>query len=445
MEGDSTKRRKFLAGLGIAPIVTSAVAQPARPLLVILSPVSPNNEVVMRSVNRPFKEALFKLGYEPGRNIDIAERFAEGDESRLPALAAELVALRPQVLFTHTSYAAVAAAHATRSIPIVVGPAGENTLRELAGGSLARPSTNVTGFVLGNAEMDDKCITLLMEAVPSAFLKGLQDLGYVDGKNITLEIRSSSGKPEALPGAAAELVQLKADVIFVTGPAPIRAVLAATRSIPVVALDLETEPVRAGRAQSLARPGGNLTGLFLDLPGIAGKWLQLLREAAPRAQRVGVLWDSSTGPEQLDAARAAALGMGVELIVMEIPSAEDFEPVLAAGLKAGMRALMQLSSPLVSTLSRQSAAFAAQQRLPGISAFRRFADEGGLLSYGPVRVDMYRNAATFVAKILKGARPGELAIEQPARFELVVNLKAAKALGLAMAQALLLRADEVIE
>ena len=278
-----------------------------------------------------------------------------------------------------------------------------------------------------------------------AFLKGLQDLGYVDGKNITLEIRSSSGKPQALPGIAAELVQLKAEVIFVTGPAPIRAVLAATRSIPIVALDLETEPVRAGWAQSLARPGGNLTGLFLDLPGIAGKWLQLLREAAPRAQRVGVLWDPSTGAVQLDAAKAAAKGLGAELVVMEISSAEDFEPALATGLKAGMRALLQLSSPLVSTLSKPSAVFAAQHRLPGISAFRRFADEGGLLSYGPLRVEMYRNAATYVAKILKGARPGELAIEQPARFEFVVNLVAAKALGLSLPPTLLVRADEVIQ
>jgi len=154
-----------------------------------------------------------------------------------------------------------------------------------------------------------------------AFLKGLQDRGYVDGKNITLEIRSSSGKPEALPGVAAELVQLKADVIFVTGPAPIRAVLGVTRTIPIVALDLETEPVKAGWAQSLARPGGNLTGLFLDLPRIAGKWLQLLREAAPRAQRVGVLWDSTSGSVQLDAVKAVAKDLGAELIVLEVGSA----------------------------------------------------------------------------------------------------------------------------
>jgi len=212
-----------------------------------------------------------------------------------------------------------------------------------------------------------------------------------------------------------------------------------------VALDLETEPVRAGWAQTLALPGGNLTGLFLDLPAIAGKWLQLLREAAPRAQRVGVLWDSTTGTEQLDAAKAAAKDIGVELIVMEIRSLEGLEAALAAGLKAGMRAMMQLSSPLISQLSKPSAGFVAQQRLPGISAFRRFADEGGLMTYGPVRVEMYRRAASYVDRILRGARPGELAIEQPARFELVINLKAAKAMGLTFPQSLLLLADEVIQ
>jgi putative ABC transport system substrate-binding protein len=303
----------------------------------------------------------------------------------------------------------------------------------------ARPRRPVVGVMLTDGVNAMSTFTL------PAFLQGLQELGYIDGKNITLHVRSTSGKPQALPGIAAELVQRQVDVIFVTGPAPIRAVLAATRTIPIVALDLETEPVRAGWAQSLALPGGNLTGLFLDLPAIAGKWLQLLREAAPRAERVGVLWDSTTGPEQLDAAKAAAKEIGVELIVMEIRSVEGLEPALAAGVKAGMRALMQLSSPLISQLSKPSAAFVAQQRLPGISAFRRFADEGGLMTYGPVRVEMYRHAAGYVDRILRGARPGELAIEQPARFELVVNLKAAKALGLTFPQSLLLRSDEMIQ
>jgi putative ABC transport system substrate-binding protein len=278
-----------------------------------------------------------------------------------------------------------------------------------------------------------------------AFVQALHELGYTDGRNITIDIRSADGKSLALPSLATALTQRKVDVIFVTGPAPIRAVLGATRTIPIVALDQETAPVQAGWAQTLSRPGGNLTGLFLDLPAIAGKWLQLLREAAPQARRVGVLWDSTTGPAQLDAAKAAARGLGAELIVMEISGAEDLDSALAAGLKAGMRAVMQLSSPAISALSKRSAAFVAHQRLPGISAFRGFAAQGGLLSYGPVRVDMYRRAASYVARILEGAGPGELAIEQPARFELVINRTTAKALDLTIPQSLLLRADEVIE
>lgn len=301
------------------------------------------------------------------------------------------------------------------------------------------PRRPVVGVLLTDAANSAAAFTL------PAFVQGLQELGYIDGKNITLDVRSAAGSSSALPGLAVELAQRKVDVIFVTGPAPIRAVLAATRTIPIVALDLETEPVRAGWAQTLARPGGNLTGLFLDLPAIAGKWLQLLREAAPRAQRVGVLWDPSTGPEQLDAAKAAAKDIGVELIVMEIRSADGLAPALDAGLKGGMRAMMQLSSPVISQLSKQSAAFAARQHLPGITAFRRFAEEGGLMSYGPIRIEMYRHAASYVDKILRGAKPGELAVEQPALFELVVNLKAAKALGLTLPQSLLLRADEVIQ
>ena len=162
------KRRNFLIGLGTGCLAATAAAQQPRPLLAILSPASPRNEVVMRLVNEPFKQALMKLGYEPGRNIDIVERFAEGDESRLPALAAELVALRPQVLFTHTAYAAIVAARATRAIPIVVGPASETALLELAGGSLARPTTNVTGFSIGSTESEAKCISLLIEAAPAA-------------------------------------------------------------------------------------------------------------------------------------------------------------------------------------------------------------------------------------------------------------------------------------
>jgi putative tryptophan/tyrosine transport system substrate-binding protein len=227
-------RRQFLVGLGPMALTAGAAAQPQRPMIAILSPASPLNEMARRNVHQPFMDALRKLGYEEGRHIDIVERFAEGDESRLPALAAELVALQPRVLFTHTGYAASAAAHATRSIPIVVGPAGETVLRELAGGSLARPSTNVTGFVLGSAEIDDKCVTLLMEAVPAArrlgvlinprnpgqkrYTGALKGASVVRGKTL---VRLESAGLVDIDAALTSAAQQRLDVLFVADDAQI--------------------------------------------------------------------------------------------------------------------------------------------------------------------------------------------------------------------------------
>lgn len=273
---------------------------------------------------------------------------------------------------------------------------------------------------------------------------GLRDLGYVDGKNILLEIRSAGGNPDALPALSAELLKRGVDVLYATGPAAIRAARDATTTVPIVSLDLETDPVQAGWARSVARPGGNITGLFLDLADLAGKWLQLLREAAPGIRRVGVVWDSTTGSAQLKAAKAAAEGFGIELEVIEIRRAEEFGTALATGARAGSRAIVLLSSPLISTGSTQLAEFVMKDRLPAISPFRRFADAGGLMSYGPDFDEFRRQAASYIDRILKGAKPGDLPIERPAKYELVVNAKTAKVLGLRIPQALLVRADEVI-
>jgi putative ABC transport system substrate-binding protein len=278
-----------------------------------------------------------------------------------------------------------------------------------------------------------------------AFTQGLRDLGYVEGKNIIIEIQSAGGKPSALPGLAAVLVQRKVDIIFATGPAAISAARDATSVAPIVAMDLETDPVEAGWVKSLARPGGNLTGLFLDLPGLAGKWLELLRAAAPAIRRVGVLWDSTTGSAQLIAARAAAQGFALDLQVIEVRSDEEIDAALGAGVGAGSRALVMLSSPTISNHQKGIAAFALKNRLPAISPFRSFPDAGGLIAYGPDVNDMRRRAASYVDKILKGAKLGDLPIEQPTKFELVINLKTAKALGLTIPQSLLVRADEVIQ
>lgn len=276
-------------------------------------------------------------------------------------------------------------------------------------------------------------------------VQGLRDLGYIDGKTIAIEIRSAGGNPDALPRLAAELVQLKVDVLYAIGPAAVRAARNATPVLPIVALDLETDPVQAGWVRSLARPGGNLTGLFLNFPGLTGKWLELLREAAPGIRRVGLLWDSTTGSAQVDAAKAAAQRFAIDLQVMEVRSSDDFDAALRAGLSAGSRAIVLLSSPLISSGSRQIADFVVKSRLPAISPFRRFADAGGLMAYGPNLQEFYRRSATYADKILKGAKPGDLPIEQPTTFELVINQKTAKALGLTIPQSILLRADEVIQ
>ena len=278
-------------------------------------------------------------------------------------------------------------------------------------------------------------------------VQGLREAGFEEGKNFSFEIRNAAGQPAALDGLAAELVKLRVAVIYAIGPAAIRAALAATRVIPIVALDFETDPVKAGWARSLARPGGNLTGLFLDNVALVGKWVELLHAAAPAVRRVGLLWDSTTGPDQLAAAKAAAQGFGIETHVMELRSADGVEAALKSGSSAGVKAMVILGSPEFTRArsTQRIAAFVASNRLPAISPFRNFPDGGGLMSYGLIREQFEPRAGVLIGKTLNGAKPGDLAIELPSKFALVTNLKTARALGLRMPQALLLRADEVIE
>ena len=277
------------------------------------------------------------------------------------------------------------------------------------------------------------------------FRDAMRDFGHVEGRTYLIVPRSSEGRPETLPGLAAELVRLNVDVLYASGPAAVKAAKSATGIISIVALDLETDPVATGLVRSLGRPGGNITGLFLDQPTLAGKWLELLGQAAPGRKRVGVLWDATTGTAQLAAARSAAQRLGIELQILEIRAEDELDKALRSALVGNVQAIMVLSSPLASTNSKRIAEFATQHRLPGISLFRTFADSGGLLSYGPDLLVFRRFAATYVERILKGAKPADLPIQQPSTFELVINLKTAKALGLTIPQSLLLRADEVIE
>jgi putative ABC transport system substrate-binding protein len=277
------------------------------------------------------------------------------------------------------------------------------------------------------------------------FRDAMREFGYVEGRTVTIERRSSDGRTDELPRLAAELVQRNVDVIYATGPAALRAAKAATTKIPIVALDLETDPVTTGIVRSLGRPGGNVTGLFLDQPILAGKWLELLMEAAPGRRRVGLLWDVTTGDSQLKAAQAAAQRLGAVLHVFEIRTGADLDPALHNALARNVQSIMMLSSPIVSPNSKHLAQFTMKNRLPGISPFRAFAEGGGLLSYGPDLVAFRRFSATYVDKILKGGKPAELPIQQPTNFEFVVNQKTARELGLDIPPSMLVRADEVIQ
>jgi putative tryptophan/tyrosine transport system substrate-binding protein len=274
---------------------------------------------------------------------------------------------------------------------------------------------------------------------------GLHEAGYVEGETIKIEARWAEGKPDTLPQLTRELVQLNADVLVAIARPSIEAARAATNKLPIVANDLESDPVASGYVQSLAHPGGNLTGLFLDAPTICGKWLQQIGDIIPNLKSIAVLWDATTGTYQLDAIKTAAATASISLAVMEFRDNAGLELALETGLGARPQAVVQLGSPLIRQAGARIAEILSAHRIPGISQFRSFADGGGLMSYGPDLIHLYRRIGPIVGKILHGARPADLPIERPTKFELVVNVKAAKALGVTIPSSLLNTADDVIE
>ena len=281
-----------------------------------------------------------------------------------------------------------------------------------------------------------------------AFRQGLRDLGYVEGGNVVLEYRDAEGKPERFPALAAELVALKVDVIV--APTTLAAVAAeqATRTIPIV-FATAGDPVTSGLVISLARPGGNVTGLSILAPELVGKRLELLTQAVPGVSRVAVLWHPGGMGERMDKdmakeADAAARALGVRLHFVEARGPADFERAFSDVTRGHAGALTVLGSTMFSDERRRLVDLAARNRLPAVYTSKEFVDAGGLMAYGPNVADLYRRAATYVDKILKGATPTDLPVEQPTKFVLVVNLKTAKALGLTIPPSLLLRADEVI-
>ena len=279
----------------------------------------------------------------------------------------------------------------------------------------------------------------------AALVRSLRRIGFIEGETIRIEYRWGEGKPQTLAGLAAELVRLKVDAIIALGRGSIVAAKAASSTVPIVGVDLEADPVASGFVASLARPGGNITGLFLDQAAMAGKWLQLMREVLPTAQRFAVLWDANTGPYQRDAITVVAKAMAVDLRVLEFRDLVGLESVLTLGLQDRPHAIVQLGSPLFSQFGSRIAEFLAPHRFPGISPHREFPTHGGLMSYGPNRTLFFERLGDYVSRIVKGAPVGELPVEQPTHFEFVVNLKAAKALGIKFPIGVLTRVDEVIE
>jgi putative ABC transport system substrate-binding protein len=287
-----------------------------------------------------------------------------------------------------------------------------------------------------------------------SFKQGLKERGYTEGKNILLDYRYAEGNVDRLPSLAAELVQLKVDVIVTTSGNSARAATRVTRTIPIV-LTTGADPVKSGLAESLAKPGGNVTGLSVIEEDLSGKRVEILKDTFPKMTRMAYLWNPlavsyseagapSDNPSYVQAKKAAKT-LGVQLLSYKVRTLVEIEKAFADMQKVRPHALLVLQSPVMTLNSKRIVDLALEQQLPGMYPSNQFAQEGGLMAYGPLIGDLYRRAATYVDKILKGAKPADLPIEQPTKFELVINLKSAKQIGLTIPQSVLYRADKVIK
>src|SRR5437867_426395 len=279
-----------------------------------------------------------------------------------------------------------------------------------------------------------------------AFRQGFRELGYIEGKNIAIEWRYAEGKEDRVPKLAAELVQMNVEIIVTDGTNVTRAAKNATKTIPIV-MASDADPVGNGFVASLARPGGNVTGLVNLLAGLSGKRLEILKEAIPGISRVGVLWNPEN-PSSISAfkeTQEAAQALAMQLQSLEVHGPDEFEGAFQAATKRQARALSVVSDSLMFNNRRRLLELAAKHRLPTMHTQSLWVEAGALMSYGTYFPDLYRRAATYVDKILKGAKPADLPVEQPTKFELVINLKTAKQIGLTIPQSVLYQADKVIK
>jgi ABC-type uncharacterized transport system substrate-binding protein len=280
-----------------------------------------------------------------------------------------------------------------------------------------------------------------------AFRQGLRDLGYVEGRDVTLEVRYAEGNPEKLPDLVTEMVRLKVEIIVTQSGVAALATQRATRTIPIVMVS-SGDAVKQGLVASLAHPGGNVTGLTMISPELSQKRLEILRQMLPKLSRVGVLWcgpGEGIGDIEWREIQTAADVLKVKLLSLEVRNAQDLASVFVSAKRQRVEAVMVLDCPSLNAIAARITELAMTNLLPALYPYLIYAEAGGLISYGPDLRDAARRGATYVDKILKGAKPAELPVEQPTKFELVINLKTAKALGLTIPQSVLLRADHVIE
>jgi len=279
-----------------------------------------------------------------------------------------------------------------------------------------------------------------------ALRQGLRDLGYIEGKNITIEYRFTKGNLKEISDLAADLVHKKVDVIITSGTDLARAIQQVTTTIPIV-LVVTGDPVGTGLVASLARPGGNITGFSIMSPELSGKRLELLKEAVPKIERVGVLWDVLVSDNTLDfkTTQLAARAFGLKLQSLEVRGTEDLEGAFLVAVKQRLHALVVIGGGIISLNRKRILAFEAENRLPAMHEALSFAEAGGLMAYGVNVPDLFQRAATYVDKILKGAKPADLPVEQPTKFEFIINLKTANQIGLTIPPNVLVRADKVIK
>jgi ABC-type uncharacterized transport system substrate-binding protein len=277
------------------------------------------------------------------------------------------------------------------------------------------------------------------------FVEELRRLGYVDGRDIVLEFRNAEGRIERFPALAADLVRAGVDVILAVSEASVRAAQQGTTSTPIVIVAIDYDPLALKMVTSLARPGGNVTGVFLQQLEVTAKRIELLKAMLPKLTRLAVLWDPS-GADQFKAAEAASVSLGLRVQSLKIrPNPDDLSGAFAGAVRERADAIAVVQTAMLFRERAQIVQMATSHRLPAAFTFREFAETGGLMSYGAHLPDMFRRAAFYVDRILKGAKPGDLPMEQPTKFELVINLKTAKALGLTIPPSLLARADQIIE